>query len=328
MLSFFAAMINYPSQNLVEKIFLFLDSTETLLYINTRENEKNLKVFKGVIAVKKLLIALAIIFAIVGGVIFYLFQREEGGVPILLYHQVNNIDQDSLTLTVEQFDAQIKYLVDEGYTIITPTELLDAWDGNGSLPPKPAVITFDDGHVEFYKNVFPILKKYNVKATVFVVTDFLNLYPNYLTWDQAREMQASGLVDFESHTLNNRVLTKIKSRDKLWDQIYGSKQAIEWYLKKPVQYIAYPGGQYDVDVEDLSKEVGYRAGFTLDYNLTHKLPQHYLLARIPIYGANEHTFFRFQLRLKGAPVFAPLKRYKEKLIDDGNEEIASLIWIP
>ena len=277
---------------------------------------------------KKLLIFLAILFAVIGGFTFHLFQREEGGVPILLYHQVNDIDQNELTLTVEQFDAQIKYLIDEGYTIITPTELLDAWDDKGTLPLNPAVITFDDGHVEIYKNVFPILKKYNVKATVFIVTDFLNLYPNYLTWDQAREMQQSGLVDFQSHTLNHKVLTKVKTRDKLWEQLYGSKQAIEWYLKKPVSYIAYPNGQYDLDVEDVSKEVGYRASFTLDYSLTHKLPQHRLLARIPIYGANEHTFFRFKLRLKGAPLFAPLQRYKDKLIDDGNPEVAGLIWIP
>ena len=277
---------------------------------------------------KKLLIFLAIVFAMVGGVIFYLFQREEGGVPILLYHQVNDVDKNSMTLTVEQFDAQIKYLIDDGYTIITPTELLDAWDGKGTLPKKPAVITIDDGHLELYKNVFPILQKYNVKATIFIVTDFINLYPNYLTWDQVREMQESGLVDFGSHTLNNKNLTQIRSRDKLWDQVYGSKQAIEWYLKKPVQFIAYPGGQYDEGVEQMSKEVGYRAGFTIDYNLTHKLPQHYLLARIPIYGSNSHTFLRFQLRLKGAPFFAPLQRYKDRMIDDGNEAVANLILVP
>ena len=277
---------------------------------------------------KKLLIFLAILFATIGGFIFHLFQREEGGVPILLYHQVNDIDKDELTLTVEQFDAQIKYLLDEGYTIITPNELLDAWEGKGTLPPNPAVITFDDGHVEMYKNVFPILKKYNVKATVFLVTDYLNLYPNYLTWDQAREMQESGLVDFESHTLDHKTLTKIKSRDKIWDQLYNSKQAIEWYLKKPVNFIAYPGGKYDQDVESLANEAGYRAAFTRDYNLTHSLPQHHTLARIPIYGANNHTLLRFKLRLKGAPIFAPLQRYKDQLIIDDNPEIATLIWIP
>ena len=277
---------------------------------------------------KKFLIALAIFFAACGGFTFHLFQREEGGVPILIYHKINDIDQDELTLTVEQFDAQMKFLVDDGYTIITPDELLDAWDNKTPLPKKPAVVTFDDGHIEMYKNVFPILQKYNIKATIFVVTDYVNLYPNYLTWDQAREMQNSGLVDIESHTLNHRILTKIRSRDKLWDQLYSSKQAIEWHLKKPAPYIAYPGGQFDKDVEMLSKEVGYRAGFTDDYSLTHSLPQHYLLARIPIYGANTHTLFRFQLRLKGAPFFAPLQRFKDRLADDGNEEISNLIWIP
>ena len=277
---------------------------------------------------KKLLIFLAVMVALIGGFVAYLYQREEGGVPVLVYHQVNDIDQDSLTLTVEQFDAQIKYLVDEGYTIITPTELLDAWEGKGVLPKNPMVITFDDGHLEFYKNVYPILQKYNVKATVFVATDFISLYPNYLTWDQVKEMQKSGLVDFESHTLNYKILTKIHSRDKIWDQLYSSKQALEWYLKKPVPYVVYPGGQYDMDVSDLSKEAGYRAVFTDDYALTHSLPQHYLLARIPIYGSNSHTFFRFKLRLKGAPLFAPLQRYKDKLISDGNGEVASLIWIP
>ena len=275
---------------------------------------------------KKLLIFFAIFFATIGGFIFYLFQREKGGVPILVYHQVNDVDEDELTLRVEQFDAQMKYLVDEGYNVITPTELLDAWDGKGSLPNKPAVITFDDGHIELYKNVFPILKKYNLKATIFIITDFLNLYPNYLTWDQAREMQASGLVSFQSHTLNNRDLTKIKSRDKIWDQLYSSKQAIEWYLKTPVAFISYPGGQYDQDVESLSKEAGYRAGFTFDYSLTHNLPQHYLLARIPIYGSNEHTFLRFKLRLEGAPFFAPLQRRRDRIAADGNEEVAD--WIP
>jgi len=278
--------------------------------------------------VKKLMIILLIIFALAGGFTVYLFQREEGGVPILIYHQVNDVDKNELTLTVEQFDAQMKYLVDEGYTVITPTELLDAWDNQTPLPKNPAVITFDDGHVEIYKNVFPILQKYNLKATVFVVTDFINLYPNYLTWDQAREMQSSGLVDIESHTLNHKLLTQIRSRDKLWDQLYSSRQAIEWYLKKPAPFIAYPGGQYDDDVKDLSVEAGYRAGFTDDYSLTHKLPQHYLLARIPIYGANSHTLLRFRLRLKGAPLFAPLQRYKDRLTDDGNGEVASLIWIP
>ena len=107
-----------------------------------------------------------------------------------------------------------------------------------------------------------------------------------------------------------------------------TKQAIEWYLKKPVNFIAYPQGKYTVEAENISKEAGYRAGFMADYGLAHKEPQHYVLTRIPIYGANSHTLFRFKMRLKYSPIFAPIQRLKERLISDGNPEVADLIWTP
>ena len=278
---------------------------------------------------KKLLIFLLIVTISLSAFVVWLLQKEEGGVPILRYKRVNDVDQNEFTLSVEQFDAQMKYLVDEGYQVITPNELLDAWDGKGTLPNNPVVITFDDGHLDVYKNVFPILQKYNLKATFFVVTDNVNLYPDYVTWQQAKEMQASGLVDIESHTLSHKDLTTVYSRDKIWDQLYGSKQAIEWYLKKSADFIAYPYGKYDVDTEDLSKEVGYRASFIDSYGLNHKEDQNiYVMQRIPIFGANSHTLLRFQLRLKGAPIFAPLSRLKESLVKDGNPEIADFIPLP
>lgn len=278
---------------------------------------------------KRVLVILLIIAVVaISGFLYWIFERDAGGVPILTYNRVNDVDKNALTLTVEQFDAQMKFLVDDGYTVITPDELLDAWEGNENLPNKPVVITFDDGNADNYKNVFPILQKYNLKATMFVITDNINLYPSYITWQQAREMQASGLVDIESHTLSNQSFLKIHSRDKLWDQIYGSKQAIEWYLKKPAKFIAYPDGKYTVEAEELCKEVGYRAGFAIDYGLAHYNPKNYVLDRIPIYGSNSHTLLRFKMRLKGAPVIAPLSRLKNRLINDGNPEVAEFIPIP
>ena len=277
---------------------------------------------------RRLFIFLLIFVSGVGSFLTWLFLREKDGVPILSYHQVNDIDQNADTLTVEQFDAQMKYLYESGYNVITPNELLDAWENDTQLPENPVIITFDDAHVDIYKNVYPILQKYRIRATFFVTTDFVNLYPNYITWDQAREMQESGWADIESHTLNQKLLTEITSRDKVWEQLYGSKQAIEWYLKKPVNFIAYPQGKYTVEAENISKEAGYRAGFMADYGLAHKEPQHYVLTRIPIYGANSHTLFRFKMRLKYSPIFAPIQRLKERLISDGNPEVADLIWIP
>ena len=278
---------------------------------------------------KKLLIFLLVIVISISALVVWTLKSDPDRVPILSYYRVNDIDHNETTLSVEQFGAQMKYLSDEGYTVITPTELLDAWQGKAGLPAKPIVLTFDDGHVDIYKNIFPILQKYNFKATFFIVTDYVNLYPDYLTWQQAREMQESGLVDIESNTLSQKDLTKVLDHDKLWDQIYGSKQAIEWYLKKSADFIAYPFSVYDLDTEDMSKQVGYRAAFISNYGITHADDRNsYIMQRIPIYGSNSHTFLRFQLRLEGVNLFAPIEHFKARVIEDGNGFVADFIPTP
>ena len=274
---------------------------------------------------KKFLIAILIMLMAAAGFVFWLFAREADGVPILVYHRVSDTDKNPMTLKVADFDAQMKYLVDNGYHVIAPDDLLDAWATGKALPAKPIVLTFDDGHMDIYNNVFPILQKYNMRATVFVVTDHMGM-KDYLTWDIARALQAGGYIDIESHTMSYKDLTTLKG-DKLWNEIYGSKQAIEWALKKPAKFIAYPEGKYTVDAEDTSKEVNFRAGFIEDYGLADDDDNPYILTRIPVQGTNAHTMLRFQLRLKGAPIFAPLNRFKQDIAVD-NPEIAELIFIP
>ncbi|MBQ7454548.1 MAG: polysaccharide deacetylase family protein, partial [Selenomonadaceae bacterium] len=168
-------------------------------------------------------------------------------------------------------------------------------------------------------------QKYNMRATVFIVTDHIGM-KDYLTWDVVRALQAGGFMDFQSHTRTYKDLTTLRG-DKLWNEIYGSKQAIEWALKKPAKFIAYPNGKYSVDAEDTSKEVGFRAGFIADYGLADNEKDHYVLTRIPVQGTNSNTMLRFQLRLKCAPIFAPLNRFKRDIAVD-NPEIADLIFIP
>lgn len=264
--------------------------------------------------------------ALIAVFLIWLFQRDADGVPILSYHQINDIDHNAFTLSEAEFDAQMKYLADNGYTFMMPDEVLDAWENDTPLPSKPVVVTFGGGKLDFYKSAFPILKKYNARVTLFVVTDYLNLYPNHITWAQARELQDSGLVDIESNTLNHSNLAEILSNQDIRNQLYNSKQAIEWYMKKPVNYVSYPGGMYTREVEQITRESGYRAAFTIDYGIAHK--GHYVLPLIPIYGGNSHTFLRFKARLLGAPIIAPLNRLKNSMYHDGNGVLAQYIWIP
>ena len=274
---------------------------------------------------KKFLLVVLILIAAAAGFIFWLFARAEGGVPILVYHRVSDTDTNPATLRIADFEAQLKFLKDNGYSVIAPDDLLDAWEKDKPLPSKPIVLTFDDGHEDIWHNVFPLLQKYNMRATVFIVTDHIGMQ-DYLTWDEIRMLQAGGFIDFESHTKSYKNLATLKP-DKLWNEIYGSKQALEWAVNKPAKFIAYPEGKYTLDAVDTCKECSFRAGFIEDYGLAENDGDNFILTRIPVLGSNSYTLLRFQLRLKGSPIFAPLNRFKQD-IAEGNPEIADLIFIP
>ena len=274
-----------------------------------------------------LLAAAAVFFIAVIGVVVSLFQSAKGGIPVLNYHQINDTEKNALTVNTEQFEAQMKYLSENGYTAITPADMLDAWENGTKLPEKPVVITFDDGYLDNYNHAFPVLEKYQLKATIFLISDYVNTYPNYLTWSDVQDMQQSGLIDFESHTLSHEELTKAPDLDEAKHQLTGSKQAIEWNLGKQVNFIAYPCGEYNDDIEQATKDAGYRAAFTVNYGLAEPGEDPFILDRVPIFGSNSHTLARFKLRLTLAPLFAPLNKVKMELRED-HPTLASFILVP
>ena len=231
-------------------------------------------------------------------------------------------------MRTDQFDAQMKYLAENGYHTITPAEMLDAWEKGTGLPDNPVIITFDDGYIDNYENAFPILEKYNLKATIFLISDYIGTYPNYVTWEQARTMQKSGLVQLESHTLNHATLTELGSPEEVRHELVGSKQAIEFQLGNTVQFIAYPCGAYTEEITKLTQETGYRAAFTVNYGWADPGDQHFILDRVPIFGGNQHTFLRFKLRMAYAPIIAPLNRLRDRLVSQGHTSLASLILVP
>ena len=102
------------------------------------------------------------------------------GVPVLNYHQVNSEENDMLSVPVEEFEAQMAYLEESGYTTITPDQLRDFLTDGTPLPEKPVLITFDDGYKDNYTNAFPILKKHHMTATIFLVTDYIGRFEQWM----------------------------------------------------------------------------------------------------------------------------------------------------
>ncbi len=277
--------------------------------------------------IKRLALIMLVICLALLGAGFYIMHKPNQAVPVLNYHQINDRDENALTVHTDQFDAQMKYLAENGYHAITPKEMLEAWDSGTPLPEKPVIITFDDGYADNYRCAYPILQKYNLRGTIFLVSDFISTYPNYLTWAQVLEMQESGLVNFESHTLSHAQLDTT-SPEETWNQLSNSKKALEWYLKKDIDFLAYPCGFYDEELQSKVKEAGYKGAFTVNFGLAAKDENRYVMDRVPIFGCTNHTLMRFKLRMQYAPIFAPLSRLHQQLLDNNHTFIAKFIPTP
>ena len=221
------------------------------------------------------------------------------GVMVLNYHKIEN-RLLSLAVRVNDFDKHMMWLKEAGYTSITPEQLYDFVSKGTPLPPKPVLITFDDGYVDNYTNAYPILKRYGFVATVFVVTGFLDKYPEHLTWAQAKEMLDNGF-SIESHTVNHKPMTEL-SDEQLRNELIESRKQISDKLGKESFFVAYPTGTYNLHIAQMVKEAGYKAAFTIKYDNVGMNSNVYALERVPIFQT-ETTNHDFLERINYIPIF-------------------------
>ena len=191
-------------------------------------------------------------------------------IPILMYHAVHVMDPSeasnaNLIVAPDNFETQIKAMVDAGYYFLTPEEAYKAFTEN-ALPAKKVVwLTFDDGNEDFYTIAYPILKKYKAKATNNIITGFVKKgNAGNLTVKQMKEMMAH-CMSFQSHTVNHPDLsTTDKATQKV--ELTDSIDFLENKLNTKVNTIAYPSGRYNQTTLDLAKKT-YKLGLTTNEGL-------------------------------------------------------------
>ncbi|MHB8652048.1 MAG: polysaccharide deacetylase family protein [Minisyncoccota bacterium] len=183
-------------------------------------------------------------------------------IPIFIYHSVlpdhpsETPIQKEYTITPELFEQQLIYLRDHGYTTISLDELVrDIKMGTTSPTIKPVVLTFDDGWRNQYYYAFPLLKKYHATATFFVYTNPISRSPNFLTWDELREMQSAGMT-FGDHTLSHPYLSRLTA-EEIHAEVLGGKKVLEEHLGIPITHFASPFGYTDPALESFLKEKGF-----------------------------------------------------------------------
>ncbi len=192
---------------------------------------------------------------------------EAGGVlaPILMYHSVAprypgmTPMQRRLTVEPDVFESQLRWLRDNGYTVIPLPALAASLEGGQALPPKPVVITFDDGWDNQFRYALPVLERYGATATFYVTTEYLG-HRHFLSWDQVRQMAGRGM-NIGSHTRTHPFLTRLGDA-ALRRELEGSRSALETALDRPAADLAYPYGSYDGRVVAAARAAGYRTGRT------------------------------------------------------------------
>lgn len=187
---------------------------------------------------------------------------ESQAVPILYYHSVMREAGNEVRMPPDQFEAQMAYLQDQGYQSVTLDQLYQAeYLGRMTLPTKPFVITFDDGYVDNYSTAFPVLKKYGFTATVFMVSSYIN-GEDFMSWLQLKELLANGW-EIEGHTVNHPYLSK-KDASTVLSELKSSKELLEKGLEHPVNFFAYPYGDFNDGVVLAVKNSGYVMAFTTE----------------------------------------------------------------
>lgn len=215
-------------------------------------------------------------------------------VPILMYHYVSSPPADAdiyradLSVTPNDFAGHLDRILDENYTTISLYDLWQHLVTGIELPPRPVILTFDDGYVDNFDNAFPLLVQRGMTATFFVVTDFVDQNrPGYVTWDMVREMYNAGM-SIESHGINHFSL-KNRQSDFLVFQALRSKETIAARIGVTPRFISYPAGEYDQLTIDIFQSAGYLAGVTTIQGATHNSNSLFELRRVRVRGTTSDS---------------------------------------
>jgi peptidoglycan/xylan/chitin deacetylase (PgdA/CDA1 family) len=192
-------------------------------------------------------------------------------IPILLYHRVaaTNPKEQSLRLSVspKTFDRQMRYIHEHGFTTISLDKYLDLINKDPKPKQKYIMITFDDGFLDNYTDAFPILMKYGLTASIFLVSDYMGKIKTWgthknirlMNWEQAREMSHHA-ISFQSHTSTHPDLIHLTD-DNVISELVDSKTHIEDKIGLPVNHFAYPYGRWNLRLIELVKKVRYQSAY-------------------------------------------------------------------
>lgn len=238
----------------------------------------------------------------------FIFFPLPGYIPILMYHYIYPKSElgsgaPSLYVSTEAFERQMWFLKTFGYRIISMDEYYEIKTGKRKPRGKEVLITFDDGHRSYLERALPILERYQLKSTNFLIwRHLIKEMEDYINLSEAKELTGHPLVALESHTITHPNLTKV-SLLRARDEITQSKDYLEKALKKEIKYFCYPEGSFNPDLMRLIQEAGYRLAFRTSLKFYRPYPETlYSVTRIKI--SHKYNLFVFWLFISGLDFYA------------------------
>ena len=263
----------------------------------------------------------SIIFAIIFFAViisFKVFLDSIYRLPVLMYHSIDYTSdrKDRMTVSPDVFTKQMKYLADKRYNVI-PLEKAVEYIERRITPPRHTVaITIDDGYANNYRYAYPVLKKYRIPTTIFVIVNLVG-EKGFLNWRQIREMSDSGIIDIESHTMSHPWLTGLDDAG-LKNELVESKRILEDRLGKEIKYLCYPMGAYNAHIKSAVREAGYKAAVVTKPTRLSPNYDIYEIKRVRISPTANNPFV-FVIKLSGYHAFF-------RIIQNDYKDIPYLLW--
>lgn len=214
-------------------------------------------------------------------------------VPMLLYHHIGGSPSDSPYYVSENAFEQQMYLLHEwGYQTISVELLIEAIKNGALLPPKPIILTFDDGSQTVSTTALPIMQKYGFTGTAYIVYNYIGLTNDFMDVDQIRQLYAAGW-EIGSHSISHVDLTERTDRQQ--DEIVDSRIKLERRLGVPILTFAYPFGAYNEDSVRFAHFAGYIGAVGLGEKTSQGNKNLYYLYRMDIKGSDDISDFALRL---------------------------------